>query len=184
MSFTGKTQALLFLQTLPVEIRKRQRAASAELYQVHTPGLACTWLQSGATKNLTELASNHLLNSPNQLTQCLARKRPIQPCTELCSSIQQILTWASIKAQASFDHMLLLCLRSPQCQSLTSLRTEVQEGPDNSCVTPHPLLIHTDVTRPCSSIANGLSLCECKNLSHHTPIWTESLHMGLFSFLT
>lgn len=38
--------------------------------------------------------------------------------------------------------------------------------PENSCVTSHPLLIHTGVTRPCSSIADGLSLCESKNLSH------------------
>lgn len=48
-----------------------------------------------------------------------------------------------------------------------SLRTQVQEGPDNSCVTPHPLLRHTDVARPCSSIAiaDGLSLWE-QDLSH------------------
>lgn len=38
--------------------------------------------------------------------------------------------------------------------------------PDNSCVTLHLLLIHTDVTRPCSSIADDLSLCKSKNLSH------------------
>lgn len=77
--------------------RRSQRAASADLYQVHTPGLASLHLVAiMETRNLTELVSSHLLNSPNQPTQCLARKRPIQPCTELCSSIQQTLTWASM----------------------------------------------------------------------------------------
>lgn len=69
----------------------------ADLYQVRTLELASLHLVAiMETRNLTELASSHLLNSPNQLTQCLARKKPIQPCTELCSSIQEILTWASM----------------------------------------------------------------------------------------
>lgn len=164
MSLTGKTHASLFLQTLPMENRRPQRAASADLYQVHTPGLSSLHLVAiMETRNRTELAPSHLLNSP-------------QPTHTAPGKKEANTAYRAVFLNSRNSHMGLYVGPSfprpyaaplPMEPAVPSPSRHLgHRCPDNSCVTPHPLLIHTDVTRPCSSIADGLSLCESKNLSH------------------